>query len=218
MPQGSATTPVTSITATPAISVSGGNITAAVSASQSVTPTISAGYVTSGTPGTVTASGSKSVAATSLDANLVAGNIKKNITIFGVTGTYEESGSAIEVTQTPDSHGGTIIEINGVVAIPMNPWLMRGDVQKVYTLTYDKHIVADEKATIPAYTTTSTSLKASETISPTVTYNPTDYNYLVAVRTLTIPEYSVTTKAKGRLEYSYANALYELVDYPANTI
>ena len=56
---GSATTPATTITANPSISVdSSGLITATTSASQSVTPTVSAGYVSSGTAGTVTVSGS----------------------------------------------------------------------------------------------------------------------------------------------------------------
>lgn len=59
MPSGSASTPATTITANPSISVSsGGLITASVSASQSVTPTVSAGYVSSGTAGTVSVSGS----------------------------------------------------------------------------------------------------------------------------------------------------------------
>ena len=56
---GSAATPATTITANPTISVSNsGLITASVSASQSVTPTVSAGYVSSGTAGTVSVSGS----------------------------------------------------------------------------------------------------------------------------------------------------------------
>lgn len=56
---GSATTPATTITANPSISVSsGGLITASVSGSQSVTPTVSVGYVSSGTAGTITVSGS----------------------------------------------------------------------------------------------------------------------------------------------------------------
>lgn len=56
---GSATTPSTSITANPTISVNAsGLITASVSGSKSVTPTVSAGYVTSGTAGTVSVSGS----------------------------------------------------------------------------------------------------------------------------------------------------------------
>lgn len=60
MPSGSATTPATTITVNPTISVdsSTGEITATTSASQSITPTVSAGYVTSGTAGTVSVSGS----------------------------------------------------------------------------------------------------------------------------------------------------------------
>lgn len=56
---GTATTPATSITTTPTITVSStGLITATVSSSKSITPTVSAGYISSGTAGTVTASGS----------------------------------------------------------------------------------------------------------------------------------------------------------------
>ena len=114
---GSATTPTTSITATPTISVntSTGVITASVSASQSVTPTVSAGYVSSGTAGTVSVSGSDTeqltvkaaatitpgtsdqtiAAGTYLtgaqtiegSSNLQAQYIKNNVTIFGVTGS-----------------------------------------------------------------------------------------------------------------------------------
>lgn len=58
---GSASTPATTITANPTISVSAsGLITSTASASQSVTPNVSAGYVTAGTSGTVTVSGSNS--------------------------------------------------------------------------------------------------------------------------------------------------------------
>ena len=57
---GSAATPATTITANPSISVnsSTGLITATASATQSVTPTVSAGYVSAGTTGTITVSGS----------------------------------------------------------------------------------------------------------------------------------------------------------------
>lgn len=59
VPNGSATTPATTITANPGISVNAsGLITATASASQSVTPTVSAGYVSSGTAGTIAVSGS----------------------------------------------------------------------------------------------------------------------------------------------------------------
>lgn len=129
---GSATTPATTITANPSISVSsGGLITASVSASQSVTPTVSAGYVSSGTAGTVSVSGSNTSQLTTQaaqtitptttdqtiasgkyltgvqtikgDANLLAENIKKDVVIFGITGTYEgdvPSGYTVTVSLT----------------------------------------------------------------------------------------------------------------------
>ena len=59
MPNGFAKTPATTITQTPSISVdSSGLITASVSGTQNVTPTVSAGYVSSGTAGTITVKGS----------------------------------------------------------------------------------------------------------------------------------------------------------------
>ena len=56
---GSATTPATTITANPSINVgSDGKITATVNKSQNVTPTVSAGYVSSGTAGAIGVTGS----------------------------------------------------------------------------------------------------------------------------------------------------------------
>lgn len=132
MPSGSASTPATSITANPTISVSAsGLITASVSGSKSVTPSVSAGYVASGTAGTVSVSGSntqqlstqsaQTITPTTTnqtiasgkyltgvqtilgDANLLAENIKKDVVIFGITGTYEgdvPSGYTVTVSLT----------------------------------------------------------------------------------------------------------------------
>lgn len=59
VPSGSAKTPATTITANPTVSVnSSGLITATVSKTQNVTPSVSAGYVSSGTAGTITVTGS----------------------------------------------------------------------------------------------------------------------------------------------------------------
>lgn len=113
---GSATTPATTITANPTVSVnsSTGLITATVTGSKSITPTISAGYVSAGTAGTVSVSGSGTeqlsvLGATSYtpgttdqtiaagkyltgaqtikgDADLISSNIKAGANIFGVAG------------------------------------------------------------------------------------------------------------------------------------
>lgn len=154
---------------------------------------------------------------TAVESDVAQGKVFFKASGEQAVGTADIGG--IEIVETPDSHGGTIIEINGAPSVPtLNPWVMRPDVEKIYTLSYDKYIVADEGVTFPAYTTTSQTLKESETISPTIARDPANYNYYVAERALSIPEYSVTTKAKGRVEYSYASAFYEIVDYPAKTI
>lgn len=124
---GSATTPATTITAVPSISVdASGLITVTNSKTQNVTPTVSAGYVSAGTAGTITVNGSNTsqlptqgaqtitpttddqtiasgkylTGAQTIkgDSNLVAANIAKDITIFGVTGTHEGGGSGGNVT------------------------------------------------------------------------------------------------------------------------
>lgn len=127
MTSGSAKTPATTIMVTPLIDVSAnGVITATVTASQSVTPTVVEGYVSQGTAGTVTASGisqlnltkkaaqtytptttAQTIAAGQFltgvqtiqgDANLLPENIADGVTIFGVTGTHSGGAGATTVT------------------------------------------------------------------------------------------------------------------------
>ena len=73
MPSGTAETPATTVTANPTISVnSSGLITASVSKAQNITPTVSAGYVSSGTAGTITVSGSTTSQLSTVGASTVS--------------------------------------------------------------------------------------------------------------------------------------------------
>lgn len=130
----------------------------------------------------------------------------------GIAGAIRNKNGSSD-TYTPAQMAAAINAISG-----MNPWVMRGDAEIIKTVAYDKYIVADEGKTLPAYTTTAQTLLASQTLSPTIPRDTANYNYYIAERALSIPEYSVTSKAKGRVEYSFASAFYEIVDYPANTI
>ena len=134
---GSATTPATSITANPSISVnsSTGVITASVNKSQSVTPSVSAGYVASGTAGTVSVNGNatenlttqaaQTITPTTTDQTIAAGKYLTGAqTIEGVVctnllagiikdgevvkiGTATDDDSVVSVTGTYTGGGGS---------------------------------------------------------------------------------------------------------------
>lgn len=102
--------------------------------------------------------------------------------------------------------------------ITLKNGVLRPDAEKIKTFSYDKYITADEDITIPAYTTSSTVLKASEGLQETYTITYTNYNWYVIVKTLTIPEYSLTSKAKGRAEYAFSSTMYEAAEIPSNEL
>lgn len=320
VPTGSATTPATTITANPTITIDPdtGEITAAVSASQSVTPTVSAGYVSAGTAGTVSVSGSATSQMTVLQDSDIIGNIldlsgmisiRSNnaevpagwspgifssqplfpeavfgtIDRFGVdsngqldvyfkantagmayrTGSYQLTKSNAFQTQgattiTPSTSqqlavdsstyttgqvvvdpipsqyivpsGSQTITQNStvdvtalaevVVNVPsqnMVKYALRPDATLWKSWTYDKMMHADENITIPSYSTSPQTIKASAALE-TVTLDRDNYYYYLVERMLTIPTYSVTTHNKGRCEYHVGAHIYEIVDVPASTI
>lgn len=124
-------------------------------------------------------------------------------TANGATRTLKTAGKYLEgdltLVDVASSGGGPIIR--GVI---------RPDAELVEKWTMDQHAVADMGLTIPAYTTTAQTLKATSNLD-TYSGTPASYWYLVTIRTLTTPEYSITTKGKGRQDYVYCSAAYEWV-------
>lgn len=94
--------------------------------------------------------------------------------------------------------------------------VLRPDAELVTSYNYDKYMYADESISPKTYTTTSTTVKASVSLSPTVRCDFTNYNYIVLIRMATIPEYNITTVGKGREEYALNGAIYEITEIPAN--
>ncbi len=84
---GTATTPATTITTNPTISISGsGVITASYSGTKSVTPSISAGYISAGTAGTITVGGSSTKSMTVQAAKTVTPSTSTQRAV--ASGTY----------------------------------------------------------------------------------------------------------------------------------
>lgn len=113
MPNGSATTPATTITANPSISVdSSGLITATASASKNITPTVSEGYVSAGTAGTVTVSGSS--------VNQLPTQAAKTVTPSTSSQTAVAAGryttGAVTVAAMPTGTAGTPTATKGTVS------------------------------------------------------------------------------------------------------
>ena len=124
----------------------------------------------------------------------------------GLTETYTPAEMATAISSIP---------VTGVI---LKRGILRPDAVLVRTWSYDKMMYADEGIKPKAYTTTLTTVKASAALTPTETLDLATYDYYVAIRMATIPTYNITTKAKGRQEYSLNSAFYEITRTPANTI
>ena len=96
--------------------------------------------------------------------------------------------------------------------------VLRPDAEFVTSYSYDKYLKEDEGIKPIAYTTTSTTIIAAASLTPTVTCDFTNYSYVVLIRMATIPEYSISTVGKGREEYALNGAIYEITEVPVNEI
>ena len=129
--EGSATTPATTITVTPGITVnSTGSITATAGGTSNVTPTVGAGYVTAGTAGTITVSGTKTSQLTSKGTGtyypstadqtiasqqwLVSAQTLKSVTYTGLTASNIVSGVTVKIGDT--GNASRILQVVGTAS------------------------------------------------------------------------------------------------------
>lgn len=91
--------------------------------------------------------------------------------------------------------------------------ILRPDAVKVESWSYDRLWIEDEGETLPAYSTTALTLKASEPLEITHEFDLDNYKYFVLERGLAIPIYNTDTIARGRVEWSLSSCAYEFV-YP----
>ena len=107
------------------------------------------------------------------------------------------------VTGTASGGGGTSIVMGH----------LRGDATLAKSWTYDKLIHADEGVTIPAYTTSSTTLKSGSALT-SESLNFADYSYTLVFRSLAMPIYSNSTKGSGRFIYHAISYIYNFIYLP----
>ena len=126
-----------------------------------------------------------------------------NLVIAG--NTYPDVPSIV----VPKEGGGyATYSEGGGGTVELIPGVLRPDAEVCWSYSFDQHLIADVGFTWPAYSTSSVVAIASEELV-TYTTDTEFYRYAVLCRSLCIPEYSITTKGKGRLEYTFASYVYE---------
>lgn len=121
---------------------------------------------------------------------------------------YNSNGE--QTTGTASGGGGTFTPVRGVI---------RPDATLMKKWTYDKKAVTDEKLTIPAYTTSITTLKESSLIEAYAIdlTEFSDYDFYISERYLTIPVYSSNERMKGKIIFSSYSRSYEIAYFKPNT-
>lgn len=225
---GSAATPTGGITANPTITVGNdGLITASVNKSESITPIVNEGYVTSGTAGTITFSGSATHQLTTRDSSDL---VVLNDTVTVPSGFYPSEAAAgvspgdvsvpsTTITATPiisvDANGLITASVNASQSVSpsVSPgWITGGDAGTITASgTATEQLTTQGATTITPTTSTQTAVSAGTYVTGNVDVaampNGVRGNGTVSVTTS-------STKKRYTMTYPDATSGY----YPSSTV
>lgn len=105
--------------------------------------------------------------------------------------------------------------INDIQTNTIKPFVIRADAELVNSWSYDKLIVSDLGVTIPAYSTSSTTVVPASTLVSNLPFDFTEYTGIFICRTLATPIYDSDSFTTGRVEFSSYLMGSELVVSPA---
>jgi hypothetical protein len=142
----------------------------------------------------------------------MADYVVSDTSLTGVADAIRERGGTNDPLAFPDGFE-TAIESIPHDQPTLKMGVIRPDAELVETWSYDKLWIADEGGTLPAYSTSAVTLKASEQLEVEHEWELDDYKYFVTARTLVIPFYNTDEIARGRVEWSETHGAWELV-YP----
>ena len=137
----------------------------------------------------------------SYKGNTIA-TVENNTKTLTTAGKYLEAD--VVLTDVTSGGGGGTVKMGA----------LRPDAELVQTWTYDKMYVDDEVGTIPSYSTSANSLLLFSQLTPTVSVNFADYDYVTTIRVLIIPSYSNQTISRARQVCFYTVGISELLKYP----
>ena len=146
----------------------------------------------------------------------------------GGTAQFDDTTIASNAAAAADIAQGKLAYVNGSLVTGTNQGGGGGGALKVGVLrpdavleqswTYDKKVHADEGVTIPSYSTSEQTLKASSSLVTNKQLDNTQYDYFVAYRGIATPIYSSSTKGAGRCIYSVCSYGLEISCVPSSYI
>lgn len=110
---------------------------------------------------------------------------------------------------------GFVSAINDIQTNTIKPFVIRSDAELVNSWSYDKLIVSDLSVTIPAYSTSSTTVVPAGTLVSNLPFDFTEYTGIFLCRTLATPVYDSDAFTAGRVEFSSYLMGAEMLVFPA---